>query len=366
MSNSLWVIIEGMVFLFLVLPFILSIKYTKTQRLYLKSNKYNSLIPFYLIIILSICLFDKTGGDYFHYKEQLKDLQYSPGLGTGLENIYIWIATKVQYSYCLFRFIVWGAAITIYWLIIKHLRLNKIEAIWIFLLVYLFNFSYPRISLALCIFYYGYIIIVANHKVKKILIAIALIITSCFFHKTIILLVALSIIAIVIPINRMTILIGILIFPILVYLTNLYIGDYIYIDNLNNTTTRYLSAEKAVKGLSSIIQDILLLVPFFFFLVSFLKDYLKDKLPQPFKGLFKITLVILYASSILYFMEIGDNAISFRIRSMAIMPICLLITFHIKHKQFTTLNLFCYLSLLLYNIYYILYMYYLKTIGLGI
>lgn len=368
-SNSQWVIIDAIIYTVMIIPFLFNIKYKKSLGLYLHVPETRGIVPLIWILILIFCLFDKCGGDYFHYQEQVHDLYIYTGIGTGLEKVYVWLVEQIGYSYFLFRLAVWGSALICYRLLMRYLDYSGLDAVWIFLLVLLVNFSYARVSLGLAIFFNGYIRLINPKKKIDIFIGLIFLVASCFFHKTIVILLLLSCFSWV-KLNKYLVTFLFILFPILVFIMNRYVGDLVLMLEAGTASAHYLNQDAEAQGLASKLQDFLRFAPIAVFLFMFAKEYfnaeMREQLPKYIKRLFVFVLVILYASSVLSFLNVGSNAISYRIRNMCLLPVTILLIYHIKNRQLTGLTLGCYLSLFISNIYYFMYMYYLKSLGLGV
>lgn len=368
-SNAQWVIIDAIIFMIMIIPFLFSIKYRNSRGLYLQVPKTHGIIPLYWILILIFCIYDKCGGDYFHYQEQVHNLYIYTGLGTGLEPVYVWLVSHIGYSYFVFRLVVWGSALLCLRLLLRYLKFTDMEAVWIFLLVLLVNFSYARVSLALAIFFNGYIRFCDPKKGRDKLLGIILLLASCFFHKTMIILLMLSCFSWV-KLNKYLIGFLLVLFPMIVFVMNRYVGDLVLMLEAGSASAHYLNQDAQAQGMAAKLQDFLRFAPIVVFLFLLAKEYFnkeqRDKLPKYIKRLFVLVLVILYASTALSFLNVGSSAISYRIRNMCLLPMTIILIYHIKNRPLTRLTTGCYLTLFLSNIYYFMYMYYLKQLGLGV
>ena len=353
----------------MIIPFLFSIKYRNSRGLYFQVPETHGIVPLLWCSILIFCLFDKCGGDYFHYQEQVHDLYIYTGLGTGLEKVYVWLVGQIGYSYFLFRLAVWGSALLCYRLLMRYLDYSGLDAVWVFLLVLLVNFSYARVSLGLVIFFNGYVRLCEPKKKMDRFWGLCFLVASCFFHKTIVILLLLSCFS-CIKLNKYLIACLLILFPVLVFIMNRYVGDLVLMLEAGSASAHYLNQDAESQGLAARLQDFLRFAPIVVFLFLLAKEYFNaetnEQLPKFIKRLFVLVLVILYASSVLSFLNVGSSAISYRIRNMCLLPVTILLIYHIKNRPLTGLTLGCYLTLFLSNIYYFLYMYYLKTLGLGV
>ena len=368
MSNSLWVLAELIIFIIFLVPLLTHIKYKRNIGWKIVPLRIKQHYSIYIIFLLLFCIFDKSGGDFFHYKELVADLYSSPGLPTGLEDIYVWLISKIGYSYYLFRLIVWGSALFVLTRILNHLQINNILSIWSFMLFALVDFSYARVSLGLVLCFYGFILLYENKNNLSLLYGLILITASLFFHKTIIILTLLCLVSIFIKISKRTALVAVILFPVLVYLMNYYVPDLFYYIEAGSSEARYLSAENEGKGLAAKLLDYLKFIPIIILLSLTLKQINKvpNSIPKYIERLITLIIVILYTSSILSFLEFGSAAISYRIRNMIFIPVAIIEAYYLNNKPLSVLQIIVIGIITLSNIFYFLYMYYLKTIGLGI
>lgn len=364
-SLTNWVIIDGLGYVLMIIPFMLSIKYSNKQ-FYLYYSSKSSIVFLYYICIFLFCLWDKTSGDYFHYEEIVKDISTSREYSAHLEIPYVYLIKNTQGCYFLFRFIVWGGALFFFYKLIKKVQLNDTITIWCFLLITLFNFSYSRVSIGLSLIYLGYLLLIDSGKLNKIM-GVIMIIASAFLHKSLYVLIFLVIFSLI-PLSKFLLYTLVLLFPLIIYSLNnilAYILDNI---GLSNNEMRYLNQEKTAYGISQILQTSLILIPVIYNLFLALKQNFqkKKKLPFAYEKLTILSFYILYISTVLSFLDIGHNAISYRIRNMMLLPMSIILSYNLRIFGINWFQFIMLLMLVAYNFYYILYMYYLKSLGLGI
>ena len=106
------------------------------------------------------CLIPFWGGDYFHYMEIFPMLKQGWNQ-LNVEEIYEFFA-RYSPDYHFFRFIIWGTA---FWLVCKCIRilhLNFDLSIFFFTSLFLYKFSYARVSLCMAIMYLGLAVMSKN------------------------------------------------------------------------------------------------------------------------------------------------------------------------------------------------------------
>lgn len=370
LSIYLWVIIDIFVFNLLVLPLFINIKRHKKNTICLNNQTSPISAILWFSLILFFCLFDQTSGDYFHYRDDIRDMQRFHDDHYGMEWIYNQVIVLFGYSYLLFRLFVWGFAMFFYRKILIELRIHNLISYSLMALVLLRYFSYGRYALAFSMFLYGFVLLFNEKQTKKIY-GIILIVFSILFHKTIVVLFPLLLLTIV-PLNVYTVCACIVAAPFIVSLINNNISDYMLLldPEINRAELRYLNSEREY---DNTIREFILfysyLIPILFFLYKFYKFYKSHIVPQVYKYMFKLILLIFYVVLILYFIDVGSASIYNRIRIIAFYPICIIVSFYINQLGKQGLNISClwmfFLLLFSDNIYYA-YLFYLKTIGLGV
>lgn len=361
MDNCLWVIVNACLFFSLALLPVLLLR-KKNGVLYISRVSSETLL-IYLCGILLYCIIDRTDGDYFHLKEELSYIVTHPYTFSGVEPFYKFIAKYTIFSYSLFRTIIWGLALFFYCYCLKTCKLLFFESLWFFVLIALTYFSYPRVSLAICVYLYAVTKLWID---KKPLIALMFFLLSYWLHKSIFLLIFLTPFA-YIKLTRIRIL---LIISISIGLSPL-LSKVINIISLNiggkevATIMRYASLSQSM-GIAEIIQSFLFWFPSAIILFKIVSN--KNFLDQNsyYNKLFTLVISILSLSLLVQFSGIGTKFIYTRIREFTIMPMCILFSYYIRKKQFNSIVQICVYLYLLSDIYYMCYRYYLKSIGTGI
>lgn len=366
MSILIWVFIDILLYACMILPFLFHIR--RCQGLYtINPKRGREFYSKYLILLILFCIFDKTSGDYFHYKEYVNELINYKENYSGLEDIYFYIIKIVGGSYFLFRLVVWGSAVLIYFKSSRVLNIEKSISVLVFLLLVLLNFSYARVSLAIVLFILGYILL-CRKTFKGILLGGLIIISSLYFHKSVYILVPIAFVSFV-PLNRKTIIAIMLAFPFCIYLGDYLIGDFVYLLEDRSAELNYLSQERKATGIAEKIEFLLLFGPVFIFLYKLINNCFRkrnNQLPFVINKLVVFSFYILYVSFILYFLDIGSNAIYYRVRNMVLIPFSFVVAYYISNIKLNRFSYFALVSLFMYNFYHMFYMYYLKTLGLGV
>lgn len=137
-----------------------------------------------LLLVILFCVLGFENGDFYGYQSYLKDkdTQY-------MEPIYGFIAEIVSYNYFLFRLVVWGGAILLFYRTAKRFKINPNNALFILFIMFISTFDYARASLAMSVYYYGLSFLcipIRSGKYVSYLYGLSIIFLSFFFHNSMI------------------------------------------------------------------------------------------------------------------------------------------------------------------------------------
>lgn len=153
-----------------------------------KLNEKNKTLTW--ILALLFCLFSYFNSDYFHYEEELMELDQSYK-----DFFYYYIAELSGRVYWLFRLIIWGAALLLFYLTSNRLGLQKNLSIYVFAVFFLPTFCYARASLAMALYFYGLSFLAnpkPNHKILSFMIGLLFILASFLGHRSFLVIIALT------------------------------------------------------------------------------------------------------------------------------------------------------------------------------
>lgn len=364
-SNSTWVIIDCLLFLYILYLSSIGAKYSPNKGIIpYDGTYYKSII---LICLVVFCLYNKTEGDYFHYKELLTETLSTKYPDNHLEWPYLTLIRYIGNNYFLFRLCIWGSGILIIYRLLKINNLANDWGLFCITLIPLISIAYVRACVGIGLFYLGYTYLL-KRNFKYIILGICLIIVSTFFHKSIILLLLIGLIIPVVKISQKTLLILIILFPIAVKLLYWGFGDLL-LGWGNLTAIKYFNNTNMDYGLGSKIQIYLFVVALIIFLAEYLKKSTKQyKTMSPIENVYlKFIIILFYISFLLSSFEYGVYDLITRVREMAYIPLGLLFASYQQRYKVLSKRVIC--SLLLFflsDMSYFLYMFYLKSIGSGI
>ena len=229
----------------------------------------------YLMILVSMvfCLFSFWGTDWFHYAEMYFNILYVSGFNTSLESVYTVIAA-ISPNYLVFRAIIWGVALYLLCLLFKHVTISGDLLLALFCALWLIDFSYGRIVLAYTMMYLGGSVLMKPVKGKRLLslmLGIALLILSLFFHKTAFFGVALVVLALFSRLlNKRTFVLIMMIYPFVLLLVQLLLMQFMdtAVDTNENSSSSaagqaYLNEDTREIGPAYLLYLILRYIPYY-------------------------------------------------------------------------------------------------------
>lgn len=324
-------------------------------------------IPYWLfgLFITFFCTFYCWGYDYksyvarFGYVNPNNESDY-------LELFYNWLIVYVTHDYLSWRFAVWGLATLCVVMLLKKLKVDKNIAIFLFVCIPLLQTFYVlRQSLAFGVLLYGVSIYyhnaLRNNKIT-IIIAIVVILSSYFFHKSMPLYIAIGLFSILFSFSSKTVLISMIAFPFLYTLVPILINNVlsfsVFSDKALTAAQDYLESDYK-QGLTMIgwIHAIMQRLPILIFIYSI---YFKEKnVPLKLMPFLTYSYICVYISMLLFGQSFSEH-ISLRFWASALLPIVVFasantelfsrrkIYYHIKR-----LVVLSFAITLFYNVYYV-------------
>ena len=294
------------------------------------------------ILLMSVfILFSFWDMDWFGYQRSYEYLK--GGFSGHMEDIYGWIAQNLTPNYIMFRLVVWGGSLCLLLHIFKRLSIPTNLAIFFFCSIYIIWFSYARVTLAMVIVYYGLTVLYKPYKSKliSILLGISAIACAYFFHKSAFFGIAAAILTILVnKFEKKTFIILLFCYPILVYLTQSYLSDFLMTDasaedgSLGQSMAsgqEYLQKELSKSGLGVMLQRFLERTPHFLLAyISFYfirsRSYLDA--PSDIKAFIRLQFFIVLLSSLFMFdLGANTNVLFSRFSRFAVIPSCIILTY---------------------------------------
>ena len=321
-------------------------------------------------------LFAFWGSDWFHVAEFYPQLR--AGQATHMENIYVWIAQNLATNYIVFRIIVWGACLLLIKLLFDRIEVQK-DLLWLMFAIFgVVWCSYARVSLAMCLMYYGFAVLFKpyKHKYFSYIIAILAIGASYFCHKTALFGIILIMLATLVrKFNRNTIVIMLFSLPIIFILLKHFLSNYIFLDAIGEnemldktivSAQGYLDSEKSIVGIGALLLKILERSAYILTGIISVFMVVKNKNidRNPVINAFLRLDIFMVFISCLFLFNIGVNTsiIAERFFRFLFIPTGILIAYFWQIRYRMKLTRICYVLAILYSSYALLYSLYMFII----
>lgn len=291
-----------------------------------------------LLITIFVAIFC-LDGDFFHFLLVVRYFDFSVGAYNYGEPVYHLLTSFVHSNYLLFRLIVWGGAFLIFCLTAKRFNIPVYYAAVLLFATYPVTFCYARVSLAMAIYFLGASFFCSPIENKKIgyLLGFFIIILSNYFHTSIIVLAALTVVFFL-PVNKRTVFLVLILLPIIAQIAQRFFIDMAVdadsIENVDRAKRIVRNAESENNGLfyfslsapGVFLHKTLNYVSFYVPNIIISRVCLKhlDELPSDVVGLFKIMISTLLLSTVFIFFSSGSSVMIYRVLYMTMIPIILL------------------------------------------
>lgn len=301
------------------------------------------MLGFMTVFSLFYCI----NSDYFNYRMVVNNpIKYFTE-GT-IEVTTFAIASFVDGNYEMFRLIIWGSAIFFYFFASKLLKLNSYVSLLLWFVFFNGIIFYARATLAMAIFFLGAAILIRGKKhMLTLILGIAIMISSIFFHREMMVAVGLSPV-LFIRINKKNFKIILIAFIILVIpATFIIINNPSLLNDLTNNDSyanRFNSYQdemaEGVWGGQNIFGYIIMIIRYLIYylmIIAIGKVFLKnrecdDENFEMMRKVFQLALVIIVVAS-LFFIIFGFGVFFYRIMFISAIPLSLLLSYLYSNKM---------------------------------
>lgn len=333
-----------------------------------KTNKLLGISSLFLFF-----LFAFWGNDWFHVAEFYPLLR--AGDRTHMEDVYSWIAQNLAPNYLVFRAIIWGLCLFFIKLLFERLDIKK-DLLWLMFSVFGAVWcSYARVSLAMCLMFYGLAVFFSPYKQKYLsyTIAITAIGVSYYFHKSALFGIILVILAAFIrKINRYTITLLILTVPFVLVGLKEFVFEIQYLDinDANgsfskslNSAQRYMGRDASIVGVGALLLKILERTAYILTGILALLMIVKDKKinRSPVINAFLRLDIFMVLISCLFLFDLGidTSIIAERFFRYLFIPTGILIAYFWQIRYRMRLTKISFVLAILYSSYALLYSLYM-------
>lgn len=307
-----------------------------------------------VLLFAGILLFSLTSfvdEDFFHYFELMSEYKghVIDDEDVGMEVFYQYLIQFIDGDYFMFRLVVWGGSLALIVWAVRRLGISIYNTLFVILAGYIVIFSYARASLAMAVFSVGVVaacLAADKARSKKLLwmpIAMALLASSIYFHRSMIPVVVIGIVWILLPWKDRLSKYSIWLFPVLVIAISLLIGKAfeelaMIANSWNDDETgtldkmeHYRTMESASSNLNGYITLIVkystFYLPFFLIANAFRSDRVLQVVDKRGVWLYQIVyLIFVFATSFL-FLDFDSTVLFYRYLFVSFIPLSMLIVY---------------------------------------
>ena len=313
----------------------------KTQLSKTRHKQQTDITYLFGVFFALYAVFYCINPDYFRYREWLN----TEDIGDwDKEKFYFYLALfcrslPFDYSFEVFRLIVWGGGIFIVYQTFRMYRELLLPGLSLLLLFVLYAgvFSYARASLAMAVYFIGIAFFLLHDKKVLKLLGIVIALPSIYLHREMVIGIAV-LPFLFIPLERKkysffsVILLLIVIFSISFVSSNLEYLDQMF-DN-DDISTKMEEVNEKGQGafrLSTLIKYLNFFYPFFL-----ITKYLRKRIvPHSVVGMYRVAYGILMASVAFMFVFGLRSVYTYRVMYISMIPLTLLIGYGYCHGYFT-------------------------------
>lgn len=332
-----------------------------------------------LFLCFLFCLFSFWGADWYGYISEIAIVKDFGASNSNMERFYVWLIENVTDNYLLFRTIIWGTALLLFFLTLRRLNVKFDTALLLFSTVWIIWFSYARASLAMAMLFYGSALLYRPYKKLKMIslvLGLAAIACSFFLHKTS--LFGIAIVFLALLSNRSSksaVILCILAFPVFVFLAS-HLSDSLAALDLGEDSDLSFYAEAGAKhlmkhssggGLGTLVQKSLEHIPYYllaFFSLKAMRPSCYSKMPKDIKLFMRILLfIVLFGSVFAFDLGVNTKVLYSRFLRYAAIPAVVVLSYMIENKLFEKWPHRIYYIALASSMYSVLYMMYNAYVG---
>lgn len=266
----------------------------------------------FTILVILFCVFAFSSGDYIHYYKLIENI-IALGIGIHLEDAYVWILMNVSKNYWAWRLIVWGSATIILLIAFKRLKLRALTSYASIIIFYLITLYCMRGNLGTSIMLLGLTYLmpgINKNKWSSLFVGSLLLISSFYFHKSMLLSLVLLIPSIF-NLTRRTLRISFYVFPFAVTAIRIAL-HYISENGLeglsqqtSDSATLYANVDTFEYTANGILNLIVQYFAPYLVLVYAYTNNLMNRLPRYIRFFFNYWYVWLYLATVCAFQETG-------------------------------------------------------------
>ena len=326
----------------------------------------NARFIFFLgVLVYSVSC--SINGDFYHYQDIVKNYDFTPGARNHGEVVYKYIIAFVNKNYLLFRIIVWGSALVIFWKTLKRFEIDNYKVTFFMVATYILVFSYARSSLAMSLYFFGVSYIIKPNTYFSYIYGLTLILASFFFHHSIIVAIVLTPI-IWINLTKEKIIIVTILFSIILFLFPNFIENTLLKFLLTNNEELYnqldFYSKREVESINwkGVIYEFSGYATFFFPLCVCVKTiYFNTEkcIEKEYEKIFRIVIGLTMIAMSFLLLDLQGKVFFYRILYMTFIPLSIIVCHLVNNglieenlfKKIINVGIFAQMYRLLYSIY---------------
>lgn len=317
--------------LFVLLFYKKYVKYALCQEH--KSNQW--LMVTALILIITACI----DGDWFHYREIVKNYDYTIGAHNHGEPVYAYIISFVKKNYLLFRIVVWGGAFGLTIFTFKRFEININTAIFFLVAVFLVKFNYSRTTLGMACYFLGLSFLlkpIKNHELLNCIFVGLFFWGGYEFHHSIFLLLLITVVAYLPMEKPLVVIVLLVLLPLFASIFNdsLFLVDQLENEYISNKLNNYIERDT---GPSNIYGKIAGIISYGAFVLPIIMDMIvisknNKTIALSIKRLYRITIFTSMLALMFAFMGLESTVFIYRILFMTMIPLTILTVYLYENK----------------------------------
>ncbi len=277
--------------------------------------------------------------DYFSYIElaQIQNIDWQFDNEAYLEKGHQLLCFVAHGNWFYYRLLCWSISLLLFVLTAKRLRINVQHALFCLFILWYHTFCYGRVTLAMAFYFYGVSFLckpITKYLIRSYIIGIIIILSSFYFHRSIILLIVITPAIYMLQVKKQTSIIYSLICIALVFsiviinITILYTSNSIEEETANKLATYSVRElqDKSIIGyivlyITYIAKYIPILVSTYFVILK------KMPLPNYIKMFFSVMIITFTISIAFYFSGKAQYTLFYRTLNFTMIPSSLIIAF---------------------------------------
>lgn len=326
-----------------------------------------------IVCLFLFFIFAFWGADWFHMANFYPLLQ--SGHRTHMEDLYVWIAQNIAPNYLVFRSIIWGSCLLLLKLLFDRIDVKK-DLLWLMFVVFGAVWcSYARVSLAMCLMFYGFATLFKPYKYKLLsyFIGILAIWGAYYCHKTALFGIVIVILATIIrKFNKYSFILLILFVPFVLILLQDFVSNIQFIDTKDvdsewgqsmSSAQRYMDRDATNVGIGALMLKILERSAYILTGIESLLVTIKNKSlgSSPIINAFLRLEIFMLFFSCLFLLDLGidTSIIAERFFRFLFIPTGILIAYFWQIRYRMKLTKICFILAILYSSYSLLYSLYM-------